>query len=336
MLRVSIAGMAGATILMALLPGYATLGITATALFVLLRLVQGFCLGGEIPGAMVMITETLPTRRGLAIGTLFLMINCGLLLAHLVQWLVINWLSTTEIVQYGWRSAFLLGGIIAFIGYILRARLSESPAFAALESHIHKVPLWALLRKNSGAVLLGFLITGLGAATVSMLYLYMDSYLNTFLHYPEQTVAFAGLMGIIVFSLPMPLAGWIADRAGLKAPAVIAALLMAAATLPIYYWLLSGPEAVLPAMLVISLLAAFAWGVGPTVLTALFPTNVRYSGVALVYNLGFAIVGGLTPVMATALIQTTGYYPAPGYILLTFTLLAAIATLIAKLRPVSD
>ncbi|MEW5424645.1 MFS transporter [Amorphus sp. 3PC139-8] len=336
MLRLSIAGMAGATVLMALLPGYAHLGVTASIVFVVLRMIQGLCLGGEIPGALTLITETLPKRRGFACGTLFLMINVGLLLAQAVQWLILESLDSAEVTSFGWRIGFLVGGLIAVVGFFLRAQLSESPAFADMESKAHKVPVAALLKSHRPAVVYGFLVTSLGAATVSLLYLYMDSYLNDFLHYDSNVVSGAGLIGVVIFSLPMPLAGLLGDKIGLKAPATLFAVLLAIAAIPVYAWIHVGQAHLLPAMLVISVIAAFAWGIGPAVLTAIFPTNVRYSGVAMVYNLGFAIVGGLTPLAATYLIQRTGSTMPPAYLLAVFAALGAVGALFARIYPPAE
>ncbi len=218
MLRVTIAGMAGATVLMALMPGYVQIGVTATILFVLLRIVQGLCLGGEIPGAMVLITETMTKQRGFACGMLFLMINIGLLLAHAVQWLIVSMLPAADVTAYGWRIGFLVDGLIALSGFFLRSRLSESPAFAEMEGSAHKVPMAALLCDHRQVVILGFL----------------------------------------------------ADRIGLKAPAVAAAIVLAVAAIPIYGWIHAGAGNLMVAMAVISIFAAFAWGLGAAVLTAIF------------------------------------------------------------------
>ncbi len=333
MLRISIAGMAGATILMGLMPGYAQIGIAASILFVLLRIVQGLSLGGEIPGAMVLITETMPERRGLACGVLFLMINIGLLLAHVVQWALVSTLDPAQILSYGWRIGFLVGGAIAFLGFVMRAQLSESPAFAEMESDAHKVPLAMLLQNNMRGVIAGVFITGMGAVIVSMFYLYFDTYVTTLLKYPHASVAAASIVGIIIFSLPMPLAGWLADRTGrLRLPTFIGAGLLLVTCLPLYIWLGKGPGNVMAVMAILSILAAFAWGPTPAVLTAIFPTDVRFSGVAFTYNIGFAVIGGLTPLVSTALIHWSGNMLWPAYILLVFLALGLVATAVVKLK----
>nr|WP_272213477.1 MFS transporter [Marinicella sp. W31]MDC2879434.1 MFS transporter [Marinicella sp. W31] len=333
MLRISIAGMAGATFLIAFMPGYATWGISATVALVVLRMVQGLCLGGEIPGAMTLITETMPKRRGLACGFLFMIINVGMLAAQAVQWAIEHLLSDAAVLSYGWRIGFFVGGLVAIVGFFLRARLSESPAFAEMEASAHKVPLAALFRDNARAVWLGLFITGLGAAAVPLLYLYMNSYLTDFLHYDPDQVATALLIGIIVFSLPMPVAGAIADFIGIKVPAFVATLLLAIAAIPVYVWIHEGVSSLIPAMIVISLIAAFAWGVGPVLLTAIFPTDVRYTGVAFVYNIGFAIIGGLTPLVATFIIQQTGFTLAPGFLLALFAAMATVAIFLTQVIP---
>lgn len=333
MLRVSIFGMAAATILMALLPGHAQWGVTATVIFVGLRLVQGLCLGGEIPGAMTLISETMPNRRGFACGTLFLMINVGLLLAQAVQWTILHTLSAGEVTSVGWRIGFLLGGGIALAGFFLRQLMSESPAFQALENRTRPVPILSLVKEHPAAIVSGLMVASLGAATVSLLYLFMNSYMTQLLHFGADTAASAALLGIVLFSLPMPLAGLLADRYGLKWPAAVAALALAAAAVPIFAWMGAGAANALPAMAVISLIAACAWGIAPALLTAIFPTDVRFTGIAFVYNLGFAIVGGLTPVTATYLIGETGSVMQPAYLLAGFALLGAIGALTARLRP---
>ncbi|AJY45153.1 MFS transporter [Martelella endophytica] len=336
MLRVSIAGMAGATFLIAFMPGYASWGISATIALVALRMVQGLCLGGEIPGAMTLITETMPKRRGLACGFLFMIINVGMLAAQAVQWAIELLLSDAAVLSYGWRIGFFIGGLVAIAGFVLRARLSESPAFAELEAATHKVPLAALFRDHRRAVWIGLFVTGLGAATVPLLYLYMNSYLTDFLKYDPDQVSTAVLVGIILFSLPMPLAGLISDFVGIKVPAFIAALALAIAAIPVYVWIHQGVGELMPAMIVISLIGAFAWGLGPVLLTAIFPTDVRYSGVAFVYNIGFALVGGLTPLAATFIIQQTGFTLAPGFLLALFAALATVAIFLSQTLPAED
>ncbi len=325
MLRISIAGMALATTAMAVLPGYETLGVAAPILFAVIRVLQGFFLGGELPGAMVLITEALPQRRGLACSLLFVAVYGGLLLAQLTHWLLVDLISNQALTHYGWRIAFGIGGLLAVIGYVLRAKLVESPAFADLGQRIQKIPLESLLRQHWRHVLAGLLVISQVGAVAALLYLYMDSYLTDFLHYDRAASARAGVAGVLVFIAVLPLSGWLGDRFGLKWPVLVGSCLLALAAIPLYAWLRSGEEAVLPALALLSLLASLAYGAATGLATALFPAEVRYSGVALVFNIGIAGAGGLTPVVATNWIRASGSTAPPAYLLAGFCLLSALA-----------
>ncbi|MEM1153098.1 MAG: MFS transporter [Pseudomonadota bacterium] len=327
MLRITIGGMAASTICMALLPGYAQWGVLATALFVLLRLVQGLCLGGEIPGAMVLLTEVMPRRRGFVCGCLFGLLNFGLLLAHAIHWAIITYLPAEDVLRYGWRAAFLLGGAFAVIGFVLRARLIESPVFLAMERVVRKIPIATLLSKNWRAVLAGVAITAMGASFVAMIFIYMNGYLTNVIEYAADPVAFAGLVGVSVFTLMPPLVGAAGDRLGLKPAGIFATLVFAAVIVPCYMWILSGQPNILSGIVIATIFGVSAWGIGAPMLTAIFPTDVRYSGVAVSYNLGFALVGGLTPLLATWLIQHYELHLAPAYLLVFFSALAFVAFL---------
>jgi MFS transporter, MHS family, proline/betaine transporter len=122
-----------ATILIGLLPSYATWGLAAPLLLVGLRLVQGVCLGGELPGALTYAVEAAPQRSGLACGVIIVCVNAGVLVATLVNLGIQHALPPADVASYGWRIAFLLGGFIGCVSYLLRRSLEErrSPASPA-------------------------------------------------------------------------------------------------------------------------------------------------------------------------------------------------------------
>ena len=120
----SISLMAASTLLIGILPGYAQIGITASILFILFRLLQGIAVGGEIPGAITFVCEHIPKHPGLVCGTIFLFINFGILLADVMHTL----LSPID-PHMAWRIAFILGGLLAIISYFLRKKLEESALF---------------------------------------------------------------------------------------------------------------------------------------------------------------------------------------------------------------
>ncbi|MEM1361066.1 MAG: MFS transporter [Pseudomonadota bacterium] len=325
MLRVTIGGMAASTIGMALMPGYAQLGVFAPALLVVLRVVQGVCLGGEIPGAMALLTENMPRNRALVCGCLFFMVDFGLLLAHATEWLIVSLMSEADVLSYGWRLAFLLGGVVAVIGFLLRQHLAESQSFEAIRDVTHKVPFVALIRRHAAELMYAFAVSCMIACIITVLFIYMNDYLTTVAQFPHGPVALGTLASVRSFIDLLPVVGWVSDRIGLKVSSVVGTLALAAVCVPVFTWLIAAPSHIMIGVVLLGGVAAVAFGAATPVIAAVFPTDVRYSGVALAYNLGFAIVGGLTPLFATWLIQTYQLVMAPAYILMFFVGAACLA-----------
>jgi MHS family proline/betaine transporter-like MFS transporter len=149
-----------ATILIGVLPAYAEWGLAAPLLLVGLRLIQGVCLGGELPGALTYAVEAAPQRAGIACGFIILCVNAGVLVATLVNLGIQHLLPPADVASYGWRVAFLLGGLIGCICYALRRSLEDSPEFLRMRSHPTS-PILEVLRQHAKAVL-----TAAGVAAV--------------------------------------------------------------------------------------------------------------------------------------------------------------------------
>ena len=133
-LIVTILAMSAATAGIGLLPTYAEWGITASILLVLLRIVQGFCLGGELPGAISYVVETAPRRSGFSVGVVFFCVNTGVALAALLNLVVHEMLTPEEIQAWGWRIGFLVGGGLGLVSFVLRLKLEESREFARIRA----------------------------------------------------------------------------------------------------------------------------------------------------------------------------------------------------------
>src|SRR5215468_3482517 len=141
-----------ATIAIGVLPSYETWGLAAPLLLVTLRLVQGICLGGELPGALTYAVEAAPQRAGLACGVIIFCVNGGVLVATLVNLGIQHALPLDDVASYGWRIAFSLGGFIGCISYVLRRYLEESPEFLRMHA-VAKNPIRELFQEHAGAVL---------------------------------------------------------------------------------------------------------------------------------------------------------------------------------------
>ncbi|WP_235602804.1 MFS transporter [Piscirickettsia litoralis] len=315
---------------MGLIPSYQSLGITATLIFVSLRIIQGLAIGGEIPGAITFVTEHIKNRPGLACSMIFLFINTGIILADVVHALITSHLSRAETSAYGWRIAFILGGILAIISYFLRTRLEETPAFIKEREITHKVPLYHLLRRHLPAVIAGILLTSLGASIVSILYLYIVSYLQTINHYPTDQVTTLTLAGLISFSLAIFIIGALSDYLGRKKLILLGSMLFIVFSLSFFKMIVSHYDYLLIWFILWGIISGLITGCFPCLLAEIFPVNVRYSGVAFCYNVGFAIFGGLSPLAASLLIHRTHNLSTPAWVLIATGIFSLIGLIIIQ------
>ena len=168
MFTLSIFLMAVPTLIMGLLPTYAQIGIWAPLLLLLMRVIQGAAIGGEVPGAWVFVSEHVPARNvGYACGTLTSGLTSGILLGSLVATWINSVYSPAEVSDYAWRIPFLLGGVFGLMSVYLRRWLHETPVFAELQQRkqlAEEVPLKTVLRDHRGAIVLSMALTWLLSA----------------------------------------------------------------------------------------------------------------------------------------------------------------------------
>lgn len=304
---ISMVVMASATFLMSLLPGAAAWGVTASILFILLRLLQGAAIGGEIPGAVTFVKEHIHTHPGLACGVVFLFVNLGIFLADLAYG-VLNQITAAT---YAWRIAFFLGGILATLSYFLRKTLEESPAFKR-ETVRYAIPLLALLRDHKTSFVFGFLTVTCQATLIALLYLYPVSFMNLN-HYPHNRIAWISGINLAIFSLGCAFWGWLSDYVGQRLLMIGGAIL----SIPFAIWLYAAMAShahVMDVYIMLAITSAMFTGSFGSYLASLFPISVRFSGVALCYNLALAIFGGISPLFATYLIRQFHDPLMPGYL----------------------
>jgi MFS family permease len=318
----SISILALATLLMGLLPGFATLGVTASILFIFLRLAQGIAIGGEIPGAVTFICEHIPKHPGLVCGIIFLFINLGILLADIVHALLAKFDPSIA-----WRIAFILGGVLAILSYFLRKKLEESELFLQ-EKKRHNLPIAALFKHHSRNAISGVFIAGSQAAIVSIFYLYITAFMQL-QHYNNMVIAYITIINLSIFSIFCIFGGALSDRWGQKMVIMICSVFLIPAGIYFYHSIVIHGNVMLSYML-LSILSGGIVGTVSAYLTKLFPTDVRYSGIAFCYNVGFAIFGGLTPALATYLIHHSNDAKAPSYLMSVVFIIAVISLFISK------
>ncbi len=290
---------------------------------VLLRLLQGLAIGGELPSTIVYVTESIPEQRGLAIDGTFAGALSGLIPGMLINIVMTHVLTPEQISAFGWRIPFILGGFLCFIAYQIRRKLHETSAFTALKQH-NKFPLVALIRHHSGKLIIGIGLVSILATPVMLVLLFMPTYLIKILDFPAGKVSDVVFSATILSVISVYIAGKLTNRFSsvqLMKKALIGLVIGAAVC---YFMLYSGYN--LMAAIVLFALFQGALVTFPLVLLgSLFPVQIRLTGVALSYNLAFVLFGGLTPIVVTALIQHTQMpYMIPFVWLLVVSVVASV------------
>ncbi|MFQ2224740.1 MFS transporter [Aeromonas enteropelogenes] len=302
MFTLSIIMMALPTLLIGLLPTYAALGIAAPLLLLLLRILQGAAIGGEVPGAWVFVAEHVPARRiGLACGTLTAGLTAGILLGSLVATAINRSMSPSDVSEWGWRLAFVLGGVFGIVAMYLRRWLHETPVFAEMQANkslAEELPLKTVLREHKGSVVVSMLLTWLLSAGIVVVILMTPTYLQKVYDITPAEALTANSLAIVALTLGCIAYGRLIDSLGSGLTFMLGSLLLAGSTYAFYHGLVAGTAQLVP----LYMLAGFAVGIVgavPYVMVNAFPAVVRFSGLSFSYNVAYAIFGGLTPMLVT-------------------------------------
>ncbi|BAN51299.1 MFS transporter [Metapseudomonas resinovorans] len=313
MFTLSIFLMAVPTLVMGLLPTYAQIGIWAPLLLLLMRVIQGAAIGGEVPGAWVFVSEHVPARHvGYACGTLTSGLTAGILLGSLMATLINTLFTPAEVLDWAWRVPFLIGGVFGFFAMYLRRWLHETPVFAEMQQRkalAEEVPLKTVLREHRGAVVLSMLLTWVLSAGIVVVILMTPTLLQTVYGFDAATALKANSLAIVLLSIGCVLAGVIADRIGAGRTLLVGGLLLAITSWTFYTSLKAHPDWLFP---LYALTGLFVGTIGavPYVMVKAFPPVVRFSGLSFSYNLAYAIFGGLTPMVVSLLMKWDPLGPA--------------------------
>jgi MFS family permease len=305
--------MAVPTFIMGLLPTYAQIGIWAPILLLLMRILQGAAVGGEIPGACVFVSEHVPRRHvGLASGTLFSGFTTGILLGSLVAMAVNHYFPPEAVLDYAWRLPFLLGGVFGVFALFLRRWLEETPVFLAMKAEAALeagLPLTRVLRDHRAQIWPSMLLTGFLSIGIVTLTLLTPSILQTQFKYSASDALEANSIAIVSLTFGCIFWGWLADRIGAYRVLLLGAVALSASSYVFYHAL---PAEVTHTILLYSI-AGFSLGsvaVVPMILVGLFPPAVRYSGFSFSYNVAYSIFGGFAPMLVALWLKTDVLAPA--------------------------
>lgn len=299
-----------ASLALACLPGYASIGVAAPAILVLLRFLQGFCLGGEASSAQIMALEYAPDQRRGFYGS---MVNFGNPLGLvMVLGLLLGagaFLSQDAIDSWGWRVLFGLGALIAVVGYFIRRKVDESPAFREAQAigAETKTPLREVFRTNSRTVISLVLVWLPNTFLIFVVTTYGLSYLTKQLGFSSTTAYTLQLLLSLCGLVLVPLGGIASDRFGRRKTLFFTMGAAAAGTF-VFFPLLDtkSPVLALLGMLIAQGPTYMSAGVMAAFFAEPFPTMIRYSGHASVYTLNNLIAGSSAPFVAAILLESTG------------------------------
>lgn len=312
----SILLMSISTMGMGLLPTYASIGAAASILMVVLRLMQGFALGGELPGAITYVVEAAPERKSLASGIIFLFVNSGVVLAALMSLIIHSVLGANDTAQWGWRIGFLAGGVLGFASFWLRLSLEESRAFNAIKQNASRLPILDLVQAHPGHVLTGIAALATMAGFNGLLFAHMPSYLTQVLGYPAFDAMLAQNICLATLSISLLAVAWAGDFIPRRYFLATGAALFVVLAWPFYASLAADRENYVWLMVGAAVVASLGNGTFAAIAADLFPTHLRLSGVASSLNLSTTIFSGTAPLVATGLIAVTGRSEAPAFVLI--------------------
>ncbi len=332
-LMLSIALMMIGTTLMAVTPGYATIGLAAPIIITLARVVQGFSVGGEFGSAVTFLSEHGGRRKGYGASWQFATAGIITVLVSAFGVALTTLLTHQQLVDWGWRVPYFFGMLIGPAGLYIRAKVVETAEFLDAEKPA-TIPIMDLLRRQPLPVLLG-----IGISVISNSSFYILAYIPTYgvktLHLPAYVGFVATLIGGAFLAIGAPLAGHWSDKM-LSRPRimVVTCWLFLLTSYPCFWLMGAWPS-------LASLIFAAAWlnlvkagysGVLPSLLAEQFPVETRAIGVSLSFSTAVSIFGGLAPFVATWLILETGDKLSPSYYLVFSAVLSLVALIAIQRR----
>jgi MHS family shikimate/dehydroshikimate transporter-like MFS transporter len=322
------------TALIGLLPTYASIGIWAPILLVILRITQGLAIGGEWGGAVLMAVEHASDKKRSVFGSVAQIGTPAGVLLSVGAFALASKMPEAEFLSWGWRVPFLASIVLVGFGLVVRWKIAESPEFVAAQrdGKIHRVPFVALMKQKWKSVLL---TAGGKVGEVTMFFLitvYVLSYATTVLKIERSSVLNLVVIGAIASMIMMPIWGHVGDRIGAKKIYVIGAVLLALSAVPMFLlfetrnlWLMA-----IAVVVPFGFIYPMMYGPQPSLYAAQFPPELRYSGISLGVNLAGAIAGGLAPVVATTLVASTGNGIAVGIYLAIAALISTVSVSLMK------
>lgn len=326
--------MGGATALMGVLPSYESAGIAAPMMLVGLRFLQGFGIGGEWGGAVSLMIESAPKhRRGIYGAAVQTGSGLGIILSTLTVTILTTSLTSEQLLAWGWRIPLLLSVLLIVVGLVIRSSIDESPEFERVLAgqKVVRVPVWETLRRHWRTVLLAIaMYIGVAAFGFTQGVFFVGHLVNE-IGLPRPTATEANLIAAVFYLLATLVGGLLSDRLGrIRAYVLGGVALIPAPYLMFWAGDTASVRLIFAAMAVVGVLSGVAYGAQAALFFELFPAKLRYTGISLGFQTAAVLGGGLTPIFAALLFQSSGSTVPVSLYLTALTVLMIVSSLVAR------
>jgi MHS family proline/betaine transporter-like MFS transporter len=311
-------------ILIPLLPTYNDIGVWAPILLLIMRMIQGFCIGAEFAGGFIYICENSKKKNLFFAGSIG---SCtgilGILLASFVSFLCHHFFERTALESYGWRIAFFIAIIFAVISFIMRRKIRETDEFqeSCKQNEISFNPFKETI-KNWRIMLIAFGLVYMHATSFYFIFIYLPTYINEFIGFKDNLVLMNNSLYLLFNLIAVPIFGLIADKIGGAKLLKLSTIIVIIGGLPLY-WLLS-TEYCKYVLIIFSFVTILNSASVPGLLVQMIPARIRFLGMSFVFNICFGIFGGLVPTLSLTLIKLTGNQFLPLVYLITTAIITNI------------
>lgn len=318
--------MAAGSAIIAFAPTYESIGIAAPCLIVVARMLQGLSAGGEMGGATAFLTEHAPPdKRAFYSSWIQTSVGFAVVLASLVGTLIVSTMSEEALMSWGWRIPFVVGMLVAPVGYYIRLKIDETPEFT-VESKRSVTPLRDVIHQYPRQVLSSLLMVVLWTVCTYVILFYIPTYATRSLHLPQQQGFISGIVSGSVLMVMAPVFGALSDRIGKRKVLLTAAVVILTATYPLFWYLNNTPtfSTLLAFQVIFGMLIAAYTGPILAIFTEMFPSRVRTTGLSLAYNGAVTLFGGFASFIITWLMTMTGDPKSAAY----YIMFAAVVSLL--------